>query len=144
VVCVLVGTDTWERRWVRYEIARSVVDGKGLLAVDINSIPHHKTRSVEHRGINPLAMMGVGAMADGTFRLYEKVLEQRYGRWDFVWRPYQDYRANVPLPNYLVKPSVGYVVSLDKGARRYDAVADGVWANMAAWLNVAVMDAGRT
>src|ERR1043166_5414848 len=27
VVCVLIGTETWNRRWVRYEIARSVIDG---------------------------------------------------------------------------------------------------------------------
>jgi hypothetical protein len=30
VTCVLTGTDTWRRRWVRYEIARSVVKGNGL------------------------------------------------------------------------------------------------------------------
>ena len=31
-VCVLVGSNTWSRRWVRYEIARAVIDGRGLLA----------------------------------------------------------------------------------------------------------------
>src|SRR5690242_5243920 len=30
-VCVLVGSETWYRRWVRYEIARAVIDGRGLL-----------------------------------------------------------------------------------------------------------------
>ncbi len=39
VVAVLVGFNTWSRRWVRYEIARSVIDGKGLLAIHINGIP---------------------------------------------------------------------------------------------------------
>jgi hypothetical protein len=29
VVCVLNCTDTWESRWVKYEIARAVVDKKG-------------------------------------------------------------------------------------------------------------------
>ena len=28
-VCVLVGTATWSRQWVKYEIARSVVTGEG-------------------------------------------------------------------------------------------------------------------
>ena len=31
VTCVLAGASTWSRRWVRYEIARSVVKGNGLL-----------------------------------------------------------------------------------------------------------------
>src|SRR5258708_23187661 len=39
-VCVLVGTETWSRRWVKYEIARSVVDDRGLLAVHINGLNH--------------------------------------------------------------------------------------------------------
>jgi hypothetical protein len=29
-VCVLVGTDTWRSRWVKYEISRAVVDERGL------------------------------------------------------------------------------------------------------------------
>jgi len=32
-VCVLIGTSTWFSRWVRYEIARSVIDEKGLFAI---------------------------------------------------------------------------------------------------------------
>ena len=32
-VCVLVGSETWSRQWVRYEIARAVIDDRGLLAV---------------------------------------------------------------------------------------------------------------
>jgi hypothetical protein len=42
-VCVLIGTETWLRRWVKYEIARAVIDGRGLLAVHLNSIRHHHT-----------------------------------------------------------------------------------------------------
>ena len=39
-VCVLVGSETWSRRWVRYEIARAVIDDRGLLAVHLNNIEH--------------------------------------------------------------------------------------------------------
>ena len=41
-VCVLVGTETALRRWVRYEIARAVIDKRGLLAVHLNGVRHHK------------------------------------------------------------------------------------------------------
>src|SRR3954471_17938806 len=38
VTCVLAGTYTWQRRWVRYEIARSIVKGNGLLTVKIHGL----------------------------------------------------------------------------------------------------------
>src|SRR5699024_9299286 len=43
-VCVLVGSTTLDRRWVKYEIARAIIDGRGLLAVHLNSIKHHQTK----------------------------------------------------------------------------------------------------
>ncbi len=56
-VCVLIGTDTWVRRWVRYEIARAIIDGRGLLSVHLNSIRHHHTKTPHTRGHNPLGCM---------------------------------------------------------------------------------------
>src|SRR6266436_7197216 len=59
-VCVLVGSETWQRQWVKYEIARSVIDGRGLLAVHINGLNHHESRSPDTPGFNPLHLLGVG------------------------------------------------------------------------------------
>ncbi|WP_193335920.1 TIR domain-containing protein [Devosia beringensis] len=143
VTCVLIGSNTWLRPWVRYEIARSVIEGKGLLAVDINSINHHKDRYPHPLGPNPLAYMAVGKMQDGTFRLFEKnmrvVDEQRHWSWD----RYANYTLAVPLPKYLPEPAIGYVIPLDHGVFRYDARRDDVWKNMPAWLNLAAVRAGR-
>jgi antiphage defense system Thoeris ThsB-like protein len=72
VVCVLVGTDTWQSRWVKYEIARSVIDTKGLLAVHINGLPHVQTRASEKSGFNPLDIMGVYQGTNGHLYLAEK------------------------------------------------------------------------
>ena len=36
VTCVLAGTYAYSRRWVRYEVARSVIKGNGLLSVKIH------------------------------------------------------------------------------------------------------------
>jgi hypothetical protein len=56
-ICVLVGAETWVRRWVRYEIARAIIDKKGLLAVHINSICN--ANGVQQPlGHNPLSYMG--------------------------------------------------------------------------------------
>jgi hypothetical protein len=36
VTCVLIGTDTWKRKYVRYEIEQSLERGNGLLGVHIH------------------------------------------------------------------------------------------------------------
>lgn len=38
VVCALVGAETANRRWVRYEIQRGIWEAKGLLAIRIHTI----------------------------------------------------------------------------------------------------------
>jgi len=38
VTCILAGQYTAARRWVRYEIVRSVLKGNGLLTVDIHGV----------------------------------------------------------------------------------------------------------
>lgn len=75
-VCVLAGSMTWDRRWVRYEIARAIIDGRGLLTVHLNNIKHHRTKGVHPRGLNPLAHMGVAKVQPNPnvpprYELYE-------------------------------------------------------------------------
>jgi hypothetical protein len=72
VVCVLVGSETSARRWVRYEIARSVIDGKGLLAVNINGITHHSLGVPAARGANPCAYIGVAQKLSEPHRIYRR------------------------------------------------------------------------
>jgi Thoeris protein ThsB, TIR-like domain len=143
VVCVLIGTQTWSRPWVRYEIARSVIDQKGLLAVDLNSINHHHDRCPHPLGPNPLSYMAVGKMRDGTYRLFEKNARVLNGQWQWSWDRYVDHMAEILLPKYLPVPAVGYVSPLDLGGYRYDACRNDVWKNMPAWLNLAATRAGR-
>jgi MTH538 TIR-like domain (DUF1863) len=68
-VCVLIGTSTWTRPWVRYEAARAVIDGRGLLAVHINGIRHHQTKMPNVFGLNPLEFMAVGKVQNNFSHL---------------------------------------------------------------------------
>ena len=70
-VCVLVGTNTWAGRWVKYEIARAVADKRGLLAVHINGLNHHERRVPDAYGYNPLDCMGIYYSMDGLYYVYE-------------------------------------------------------------------------
>ncbi|MFA7414490.1 MAG: TIR domain-containing protein [Rhizobium sp.] len=143
VVCVLVGKDTWARPWVRFEIARSIVDRKGLLAIDINGLSHHVDRVPHARGENPLAYMAVGKLRDGTYRLFEKRVAFVTGGWQWGWYRYDKHMAAVELPRYLPDPAVDHVTPLERGTMRYDFVQQQGHKNIGGWIDLAAINAGR-
>lgn len=146
VVCVLFGTDTWDSRWVKYEIARTVIDGRGLLAVGINGLAHHQRHTADAPGINPLLVMGIYQAPDGRYFLYENrwvVVSDFSARYEWRWYPYADYTQSVSLPKYLAAPGSSGVRPLYEGARSYDyTMNDGV-RNLGNWLDVAAKQVGR-
>jgi hypothetical protein len=145
-VCVLVGINTWSSRWVKYEIARSVIDGRGLLAVHINSLNHHQPRQPDPLGYNPLHLLGVYRSPTGKFYLWEKrpvVVNYITGQTEWQWHEYADYTLDVPFPRYLMKPDIGYIRPLSTGTLEYDFVAEDGHKNIGAWIDRAARAAGR-
>lgn len=57
VTCVLVGSNTYERRWVDYEIMASLKKGNDILAIHINNI-EGKDGKTKSKGNNPLYYLG--------------------------------------------------------------------------------------
>jgi hypothetical protein len=53
VTCVLIGSETYARPWVRYEILKSFRKGNSLLGVHVNTIKGRDQR-VKTKGPNPL------------------------------------------------------------------------------------------
>lgn len=64
VTAVLIGSDTYARRWVRYEIMRSVQSGNLVLGIHINSIAGKDTKTKPF-GANPLEHLGLQISTDG-------------------------------------------------------------------------------
>ncbi|MGQ0444713.1 MAG: TIR domain-containing protein, partial [Beijerinckiaceae bacterium] len=139
-ICVLVGVETWSRRWVRYEIARGVIDSRGLLAVHINSINHHQTRTPHARGPNPLAYMSVGKVQSSPFSLPVYYLFERTSQG---WDRYQDHTTAISLPPWLADPAPGYVTPLSYCADEYDYIPHDGHKNIGAWIDRAAQKAGR-
>lgn len=54
VTVVLVGQDTCSSRWVKYEIAKSIEIGNGLLGIDISKIEGLNGRTSERCGELPI------------------------------------------------------------------------------------------
>jgi hypothetical protein len=82
VTCVLIGTGTWSRPWVRYEILKSYDRGNKLFGVHINSVTD-KNQQTFVQGSNPFSYLGFVISADGKERTY-------YEHDGNCWLPYQD------------------------------------------------------
>jgi hypothetical protein len=53
VTVVLIGNETASRKWVKYEIRRTIELGKGLIGIDISKISNQRGETDE-TGVNPL------------------------------------------------------------------------------------------
>jgi hypothetical protein len=145
-VCVLVGSDTWQSKWVKYEIARALIDKKGLLAVGINGLRHVDTRSAHPPGINPLAVMGMYKGTNGSFYLAENRWVPSVAnvlQYEWRWFIYEDYKFPVTLPPYLIEKPNSNVSALSEGARLYDYVANDGLNKLGSWIDFAAKQVGR-
>jgi hypothetical protein len=146
VICVLTGANTWQSRWVRYEIALAVIDKRGLLSIHINSINHNVRRATDLPGINPLHVMGIYRDANGKNYLVEKQpveMNSATGDIGFQWRLYRDYTLPVSLPRNFPDMDVGAVVPLSSYTDTYDFMGQEGSKNIGSWLDLAATKVGR-
>jgi hypothetical protein len=144
VVCVLVGTNTWFSRWVRYEIALSVINERGLMAIDLNRINHHQRQAPDPLGVSPLNFMGVRKDESGSWHLVERMpVELGNGEVGFEWHLYLDYQPPVPRPRYVPESLAGTIIPLSLYTRRYNFVADIGSKNIGFWLDQAAIAVNR-
>ncbi len=77
VTAVLIGSHTWGRRWVRYEIMKSIERGNSVLGIHINGIKG-KDQLTKESGPNPFDNLGLEIDANGT---RGKPTEWKDGKW---------------------------------------------------------------
>lgn len=124
--CVLIGSQTYARPWVRYEILKSFKRENHLFGVHINSIKG-KNQLTKALGPNPLEFVGVTFSDSGlTATLWEKNGND-WVEYDAVDNC-ASYRVNVP-EKYRGK---GY--NLGNFYPVYDWVADDGFSNFASWV----------
>ena len=135
VTCVLSGQYTAARRWVRYEIVRSVLKGNGLLTVDIHGL-RNNAQALGVKGADPLAQVGVYLSKD---KIYFTELK------DGKWVKYSDYVSAIPASDlwFDAPTSENKVVKLSEHCMRYDFAAQNGRENIAGWIETAAGLAGR-
>lgn len=134
VTCVLTGRDTWTRRWVRYEIARSLIKGNGLVTVHIHGVKDNQSQT-STMGPDPLSAMGLYRTAEGLF-----LAEWQGGKWV----EYSDYTLAIPECDlWFAAPPDGNVVQLSSHCLTHDFTAQNGRANIGGWIEAAAEMAGR-
>lgn len=124
VTAVLIGSETYSRRWVRYEIMKSLKKGNQLLGIHINSIrgKDEKTKSL---GPNPFEYLAIKFSSDGK-KL--SLLEYK----NSIWEEYID------LDGWSVtgakQSDWGKAYSLSKYCTVYDWVKDNGYNNFEKWI----------
>ncbi len=142
VTVVLIGCETYLRKWVRYEILKSFDKGNGLLGIYIHNIKD-KNKKRDCKGENPFEYVGVYIGKDGKAEYVE------YKESWLLFLPYREWRKFDLLPKCSKKfPEelwTGEVYTLDELIKPavYDWVKDKGYENIGDWVEEAAKQARR-
>jgi hypothetical protein len=127
VTTILIGTATYARRWVRYEIMKSFRRANAIFAVHINSIKG-RDQFTKAKGLNPLQYLGVRYSESGLMATLLQYL-------DGEWKEYTDidgvasYQTGGVAMQYRNR-----AFKLAEFYREYDWVADDGYNNFTTWV----------
>ena len=144
VTVILVGSETFCRRYVRYEIVKSFTENKGLLPIHINRISA-KNEGVKAKGPNPLDCLKIKIDANCRTVMFFELVNSK-------WIPFKD----LPSINNRVANSVffedGWFNELKCGRSykfseifepSYDWITDNGYQNFSVWIEDAADFVGR-
>jgi len=124
--CVLIGSQTYDRQWVRYELLKSFKKGNYLFGVHINSIKSKHGQS-KIKGPNPLEYVGVTFSDSGlTATLWEKT--------DGKWVKYEKIDGSASYQVEVAQKYRGNGYNLVNFFETYDWVTDDGFNNFAKWV----------
>jgi hypothetical protein len=136
VTCVLYAAQTAWRRWVRFELLKSFVEGKGILSIDIHTIKNlDQPPQTAALGYDPLSFLGI-EVKSGIVRLKEKNTDLTTWKWALDV-------GNVALNRLPYRLKDGDNKTFGELFRSYDWAADDGRKNIGAWIEAAAVAAGR-
>lgn len=127
VTCVLIGPETYSRRWVKYEIIKSLARGNGILGVFIHNIKDKNQKTVS-KGPNPFDYLAIQYNDTGDKLSF---LEYQSNSW-VKYPDYEGYSIKTVDKQHWGK---GY--KLSNYYNTYDWVKDDGYNNFGTWANKA-------
>jgi hypothetical protein len=126
--CVLIGSETYGRPWVRYEILKSMKRGNRLFGVHINSVKG-RNQLTKPLGPNPFEYLAIRYSDSG---ITATMLE-----WTgSVWKEYEeiDSSASYQLKTAAAADRRGRTIQLHEFYRLYDWIANDGYKNFGGWV----------
>ncbi len=124
--CVLIGSKTYERPWVRYELLKSYRKGNHIFGVHINSIKSNSGQT-KIKGPDPLKYVGVSFSESG----------KRATMWEFAggkWKKYEKIGNSASYQVNVAQQFRGNGYNLSQFFSTYDWVASNGYANFSKWV----------
>jgi len=125
VTVILIGSETFERPWVRYEIFRSIFVGNKVIGIHINKI-NGRDQKTKNNGNNPFEYVGLRFNADGT---KVQPIEYKNVQWgDFL--EYDEYN----LKSVADKKYWGKSIKLTEWCTTHCWIKDDGFNNFESWI----------
>lgn len=130
VLCVLIGKETYTRRWVDYEVFKSIELGMGVLGIRIHQIPDPH-QGVDLAGPNPFGYLGYGRKSGELCPMIN----------------YKDGWKEAPHQSLITESAAAYLAGTDKPVLNsifsvYDWEDNDGFNNFADWIESAAQQAG--
>lgn len=142
---VLIGEETHNRRWVKYEIFKSFEDGNGLLAIYVNRI-RGKDGYIAAKGLNPFGRLGIQISEDGKYLFFYELVDGK-------WQSFKDFPSITNKSSntlyfdngsWYKESNWGKFFKLSDLFPTYCWVSDDGYNNFLNWVEEAVKQAGRS
>lgn len=137
VTCVVIGSHTYQRRWVSYEIFKSIERGNGVFGVFIHNIKDLNTQQTCTKGPNVFEHLGLGydSQTEKCLPYAREVLN------DDSWVKFD--LADPFPPSSAAYLSKGAKPALSSLFKVYDWVSDNGYQNFGSWVAAAAKQAGK-
>lgn len=147
VTVVLIGTETYKRKWVKYELIKSFTEGKGILGIHINRIRNVRTQKIAAKGSNPFEYLRIYVDPNGKKIYFEELVK---GKWK-SFRLLAEDNNRVTNTKYFGQGSGKedrdecgkYYKFSELGLRTYDWIANNGHENIMLWVDEAVNKVGK-
>lgn len=145
VTAVLIGSNTYSRKWVRYELIKSFTMGKGIFGIHINRIKG-KDQYIEAKGENPFEYLRICVDSEGKKVYFEELIGRKWRA--FSLQPEDNNRVSntrhFSLGDKYNENQCGKTYKFSElGFRTRCWVNDNAKENLADWIEEAVNSAGR-
>lgn len=131
VLCVLIGKETFTRRWVNYEIFKAIEYGMGVFGIRIHQLKDPK-QGADTPGSSPFECLGYGTK-DGKLN---PMIHYESGWMDALYLSPID-KSAAPYLNNTDKPILNSLFGV------YDWVDGDGYNNFGKWVEATAKQAGR-